>query len=283
MAEPKNTLLIVEDDVDVSDMLSAYFTVQGYKVLAAYSGEDGVKTCATQQPDLVILDIRLPDIDGFEVARRLRSNRRTQEIPVIFLTEKREREDRLKGLQLEAEDYITKPFDIQELRLRVKNSLKRNEQSSLTSTVTGLPEGNLVDERLTEWMDESGWILLLISLENLEKFRETYGFVASDDLIRASALMLHDAMREVGSPNDFLGHLIPTVFIMVIENSTMVPLKEKIKRRLGESLEYFYRDQDRQAGVFEGKHLAVHLEEVVEKPEACENVGKLRLYLEQLI
>jgi DNA-binding response OmpR family regulator len=114
VAEPKNTLLIVEDDVYVADMLNAYFNVQGYKVLTAHWGEDGVKVCLSHLPDLVILDIRLPDIDGFEVARRLRENRRTQDIPIIFLTEKREREDRLEGLKLEAEDYITKPFDIQE-------------------------------------------------------------------------------------------------------------------------------------------------------------------------
>ena len=86
----------------------------------------------------MILDIRLPDIDGFEVARRLRGNRKTREIPIIFLTEKRERGDRLKGLELQADDYITKPFDIQELRLRVRNALQRSRQGSLTNPVTGL-------------------------------------------------------------------------------------------------------------------------------------------------
>ncbi len=98
----------------------------------------------------MILDIRLPDIDGFEVARRLRANRKTREIPIIFLTEKRERNDRLKGLELQADDYITKPFDIQELRLRVRNALQRSRQGPLTNPVTGLPEGSLVDEALEQ-------------------------------------------------------------------------------------------------------------------------------------
>ena len=84
MSDKKSTILIVEDDLDIADMLNAYFRVQGYEVLTVNWGEDGVRACSTNAPDLVILDIRLPDIDGFEVARRLRGNRKTKEIPIIF-------------------------------------------------------------------------------------------------------------------------------------------------------------------------------------------------------
>jgi len=89
VAEAKHKILIVEDDPDVSEMLNAYFRVQGYDVYTVNWGEDGVRAGQTTTPDLIILDIRLPDIDGYEVARRLRKDRRTQEIPIIFLTEKR--------------------------------------------------------------------------------------------------------------------------------------------------------------------------------------------------
>ena len=97
MAEAKPKILIVEDDLDVAEMLNAYFRVQGYEVFTVNWGEDGVRAGQTIFPDLIILDIRLPDIDGYEVARRLRGDRRTNEIPIIFLTEKRERIDRLQG------------------------------------------------------------------------------------------------------------------------------------------------------------------------------------------
>jgi len=145
MAEAKSKILIVEDDLDVADMLNAYFRVQGYEVFTVNWGEDGIRACQTSQPDLVILDIRLPDIDGYEVARRLRSNRRTQQIPIIFLTEKSERLDRMEGLELGADDYITKPFDVQELRLRVRNALRRASQDTLTNPVTSISDGVLVD------------------------------------------------------------------------------------------------------------------------------------------
>jgi DNA-binding response OmpR family regulator len=164
VADAKSKILIVEDDLDVAEMLNAYFRVQGYEVFTVNWGEDGVRAAQTVLPDLMILDIRLPDIDGYEVARRVRSDRRTNEIPIIFLTEKRERVDRLQGFEVGADDYITKPFDVQELRLRVRNALKRVSQGSLTNPVSGLPEGALVDERLSEVIHKSGWALLHISI-----------------------------------------------------------------------------------------------------------------------
>jgi len=185
MSEQKPTLLIVEDDIDIADMLNAYFRVQGYDVMTVNWGEDGVRSCQASMPDLLILDIRLPDIDGFEVARRLRANRKTQEIPIIFLTERRERLDRLRGLELRAEDYITKPFDIQELRLKVRNTLMRARRGNLTNPVTGLPETAMVDERLKQCLKQTDWAVLVVSLLNLDVFREAYGFVASDDLVRS--------------------------------------------------------------------------------------------------
>ncbi|MFN7209434.1 MAG: response regulator transcription factor, partial [Aggregatilineales bacterium] len=120
----KARIMIVEDDPDLSELLQNFFTVQGYEVFSAAWGEEGVRLTREYAPDLVMLDIRLPDIDGYEVCRRIRTNRRTQDIPVIFLTEKRDRVDKLTGLELGVVDYITTPFDIQELRLRVRNVLR---------------------------------------------------------------------------------------------------------------------------------------------------------------
>lgn len=145
MSEERATLLIVEDDQDVAEMLNAYFDVQGYLTFTANWGEDAVKTCLSELPDLVIIDIHLPDIDGFEVACRLRENRRTRDIPIIFLTENQNRENRFRGLELKAEDYISKPFDILELRLRIQNILRRTQRSTTTNPITGLPVSVLVD------------------------------------------------------------------------------------------------------------------------------------------
>jgi len=259
MNEARQRLLIVEDDLDVAEMLNAYFRVQGYEVKTVNWGEDGLKACLSFHPHLVILDIRLPDIDGFEVARRLREDRRTRNIPIIFLTEKRERTDRIQGLSLGADDYITKPFDVQELRLRVRNALRRMSQGSLTNPVSGLPEGNLVDERLEEVLNNPNWSVILISLENLVPFRETYGFVAADDVLRAVSLMLTNALREAGTTEDFLGHLSPTDFIIVTPAARAEALRNLIRPRLEQSLDFFCPIKDREAAATHSQRLTVKM------------------------
>ena len=262
MTEIKPKILIVEDDLDIAEMLNAYFRVQGYEVFTVNWGEDGVRSSQTVHPDLVILDIRLPDIDGYEVARRLRSDRRTAEIPIIFLTEKRDRADRLEGFEFGADDYITKPFDIQELRLRVRNALKRVSQGSLTNPVTGLPEGAVVDEKLSEVLGSDDVALLLVSIENMDAFREAYGFVASDDVLRAISLMIVNTMREFGKPDDFLGHMTGIDFILIVSPSSLVALGEKLRARLEQSLEYFYPIKDRDQMASQNFRLGVKLAEI---------------------
>jgi DNA-binding response OmpR family regulator len=262
VAEAKHKILIVEDDLDVAEMLNAYFRVQGYEVFTVNWGEDGVRAGQTILPDLVILDIRLPDIDGFEVARRLRGDRRTHQIPIIFLTEKRERMDRLQGFEVGADDYITKPFDVQELRLRVRNALKRVSQGSLTNPVSGLPEGLLVEERLSDAIHKSGWSLLHISINHLDAFREAYGFVASDDVLRAISLMIHNTMKETGSPDDFLGHISPTDFVVVMPPAAMSAFQERVRSRLEQSLDYFYPIKDREQASKRPDRLLVRVSEI---------------------
>ena len=262
MAEAKSKILIVEDDLDIAEMLNAYFRVQGYEVFTVNWGEDGVRAAQTVLPDLMILDIRLPDIDGYEVARRVRSDRRTNEIPIIFLTEKRERIERLQGFEVSADDYITKPFDVQELRLRVRNALKRVSQESLTNPVSGLPEGPLVEERLSDVIHKSGWALLHICIQHLDAFREAYGFVASDDVLRAISLMIHNTMKESAAAEDFLGHISPTDFVVVLTPADLPMFQERIRSRLEQSLDYFYPMKDREQAAKQADRLAVQISEV---------------------
>jgi DNA-binding response OmpR family regulator len=280
MADVKSKILVVEDDLDVAEMLNAYFRVQGYEVFTVNWGEDGVRACQTINPDLVVLDIRLPDIDGYEVARRLRVDRRTQDVPIIFLTEKRDRADRLQGLEIGADDYITKPFDVQELRLRVRNALRRASQGSLNNPVSGLPDGALVDEKLNEVLQKRNWSLLLVSIINLDVFRDAYGFVASDDVLRAISLMVHNAMREVGDADDFVGHLTPTDFVLVISTGNLAALQDRVQKRLEQSLDYFYPIKDRDRVSKSGKRLVI---KVVELPSASGRFNNLDALKKELL
>ncbi|NUM45984.1 MAG: response regulator [Anaerolineales bacterium] len=113
----KARILIVEDDIDISNMLRIYFGGQGYDVDAALSGSEAREKTRQGLPHLIVLDIMLPGMNGYDVCRTLRTQTRTSHIPIIFLTQKDERSDKLQGLELGADDYITKPFDIEELKL----------------------------------------------------------------------------------------------------------------------------------------------------------------------
>ncbi|HCK66587.1 MAG TPA: hypothetical protein DHW49_10010 [Anaerolineae bacterium] len=279
MADTKSKILIVEDDPDVAEMLTAYFRSQEYDVSTVNWGEDGVRSAQQSPPDLAILDIRLPDIDGYEVAHRLRKDRRTSDIPIIFLTEKRDRSDKLQGLEIGADDYITKPFDIQELRLRVRNALNRVSQGSLTNPVTGLPEGALVDEKLSDVLGKDNTALLFVSLSNMDAFREAYGFVASDDVLRAISLMIGNTLREFSRAEDFLGHLSPTDFILLIPPSNLSNLSEKLRSRLDQSMEYFYPLKDREQMAKQKDRLSAKLSDISSLKSYKGDVNQLKTEL----
>ncbi|MCB9421425.1 MAG: response regulator [Ardenticatenaceae bacterium] len=233
-------IFIVEDDVDLSEMLTAYFRVQGYTVDSAIRGEEAVAAIKDNPPDIAVLDIRLPDIDGYEVCRRLRQMRQTKNTPVIFLTEKRDREDKLAGLELGAVDYITKPFDIQELRLRIRNALRRARLNTLLNPVTGLPDGELVQERLEGLARQSDWGVVLAGIRGLEKFRDKYGFVAADDVSRAVTLMVTNAVKEGGDENTFVGHTNAGDFIILTTSEQNKQIAERCLVRLQPAIQYFY-------------------------------------------
>jgi PleD family two-component response regulator len=283
MADVKSKILVVEDDLDVAEMLNAYFRVQGYEVFTVNWGEDGIRASQTVDPDLVVLDIRLPDIDGYEVARRLRTDRRTQDVPIIFLTEKRDRDDRLHGLELGADDYITKPFDIQELRLRVRNALQRATQGSLNNPVSELPDGALVDEKFDELLEKGKWSLILVSIINLDIFRDAYGFVASDDVLRAISLMIKNAMRESGNAEEFVGHLTPTDFVLVVSSGNLSALQQLIRKRLEQSLDYFYPIKDRDQVAKSENRLGIKVVEVPASRGRFKDVDMLKKELLRLI
>ncbi|MGH2536112.1 MAG: response regulator transcription factor [Candidatus Promineifilaceae bacterium] len=232
-------LLIVEDNLELAEMLSDYFHAQGYRVTAVDQGEEGLRRAEAEQPDIVLLDVHLPDIDGYQVCRRLRQSRRTGRLPVIFLTERRRREDRLAGLELGAVDYITKPFDIQELSLRVRNAV-RHGRGQAANPVTGLPEGPAVRERLSQTLARPEWALVVAGLRGLDAFRDEYGFVAADDATRAVGLMITNALEASGAAADFVGHLGPAYFVVVTDPERLDKVAAHCRQRLEAAIPYFY-------------------------------------------
>ena len=239
-------MLIVEDDPDISNMLRIYFQSQGYEVTVAQRGEDAMTMCRQQLPHIIVLDIMLPDMDGYDVCRELRSTLRTSHIPIIFLTQKDERSDKIHGLELGADDYITKPFDLEELKLRVKNAMARATIQSLTNPTTGLPSGRLIEDQLRQLMRRDDWGILYVGIQRFNAFGETYGFVAGEEVLRFAAMVLGRSVDNVGTSNDFIGHIGGDDFIIITQKDLLTPVVEDLQSRFDAGVGTHYDWQTRQ-------------------------------------
>jgi len=244
----KARLLVVEDDIDIGNMLKIYFSGMDFDVDVAVRGSDALEKTKHVLPHLIVLDIMLPDIDGYEVCRNLRTSMRTSHIPVIFLTQKDERSDKLQGLELGADDYITKPFDIEELKLRVQGAIRRSERESLTDPRSGLPAGRLIEEQLRRIIREKGWALLDARVNHFDSFKDVYGFVAGDDVLRFTAMMIGEVVDEFGTTSDFIGHAGGDNFIIITNESKAEAIKARLKERFDQEVLTHYNFIDRQQG-----------------------------------
>lgn len=244
----KARILVVEDDFDIANMLRIFFAGLGYDVDIAPRGSVALEKTRQNLPHLIVLDIMLPDIDGYEVCRQLRTTTRTSHIPIIFLTQKDERSDKLQGLELGADDYITKPFDIEELKLRVQNAIARAERESLTDPHSGLPSGRLIEEQLRQIIREDGWAFMDIRINHFEPFKDVYGFVAGDDVLRFTAMLLGEVIDERGSLEDFIGHAGGDNFVVITAEENADPIQTRLKERFDEEILTHYNFMDREQG-----------------------------------
>lgn len=244
----KGHVLFVEDDVDVADTLRIYFTLKDYEVTLAKTGGEGLEQCRRKLPHVIVLDIMLPDMDGYEVCKRLRTHRRTSHVPIIFLTQKDERMDKIAGLSLGADDYVTKPFDMEELSLRVHGAIQRAARDSLTNPTTGLPGNRLIEEQTRALQRKSEWGVLRITIEHLKAFSDKYGFIAGNEVLRFTALLMSETVEELGTLDDFIGHTGWGDFIIISAAGYAKALAQALSERFKAQAEAFYDVKDRSSG-----------------------------------
>lgn len=237
MAEGR--ILIVEDDAELAERLRAYFQARGYEVRVASSGKEALSLTHLWIPEIVIQDIRLPDMDGFEVARRLAENPRTKSTGIFFLTQLGDRESKLKGLELGAVDYIAKPFDLDELELRVRNAIRALRRPRPINPITGLLNRETLAVELASWPQQGEWTAFRILIEGLEEFMDYYGFVAADDLLRAIALVLKNMLAQF-QVESLLGHLGESDFFLLCPAEKAEEIEGKLKEILVHTVEAFF-------------------------------------------
>jgi DNA-binding response OmpR family regulator len=201
-------LLIIEDDYDVAEVLGVYFESQQYAVFHADSGGGGIRMAQRAYPQVILLDLMLPDIDGYETCRQLRRASLTRYIPIIFLTQRDDRATQIKGFELGADDYVTKPFNLDALRLRVQGVIRRATQEQLHEMRTGLPTGYLVQRELKLAGTQSpARAVLRLELEHLAAYNAHYGLLAGHDVFGQVGQIIQQTVAEQGTADDFIGVL----------------------------------------------------------------------------
>jgi len=239
MAE-KPLLLIVEDDPGTAGLLETYFQSQGCRTECVRHGEEAEPLALETRPDIVLLDVRLPGIDGFEVVRRLRAHRRTSTIPILMLTDLHELSDRLKGLEVGVDDYIGKPFDLQEIGLRVRNTIDRAGRKRTTNPVTGLPEGKPVEEGLQRILLQPEWSIVTVRAHGLDAFRAGRGFPAADDMLHAAGQALQNAAASQLKVGAMVGHLTFDEFVILSDMPSLLEFAKSVAAVLKQTAQGFY-------------------------------------------
>lgn len=233
-------ILIVEDNEDLNALITEFFRDEGYTVYSALSGEEGLALSEGNKIDLALLDIRLPGIDGYAVYGKLREQPANQRIPVILLTERRDRSTRLQGLEMGVVDYITKPFDVHELRLRVRNALSRSLLRKSANPVTELPLAIETERKLKALFDsQSAWSVIQLSLGSLDRFRTEYGFIAGADLLRAVAITLRSVLRDLDLTEMYAGHMTTEEIAIVLKEAQAEETFKELRERLADMLPRF--------------------------------------------
>lgn len=238
----KDRLLLIEDDFDVAEMLLMYFQSHDYELLHADTGAEGIELARKAFPTVIILDLMLPDMDGYEIFTQLRSMSLTKFMPVIFLTQRDERAAKVRGLEIGADDYITKPFDIDELRLRVQRSIRRATQENLHEPRTGLPTGAMVEEHVNKRRAE-GFHELHFYIENFQAYADVYSFMAANDVVAHAAKTIRDAVVEMGTDHDFVG-IDGDEFVVMTGLDDIESLETVCKTRFAEQVKTFYTFAD---------------------------------------
>ena len=245
-------ILVVDDDPDILQFVRLNLELDGFVVELAGGGREALEKAAEAPPDLMLLDGMMPEIDGLTVLRRLRSDPTTANIPVIVLTARSLAEDRVKGLDLGADDYITKPFDLEELIARVRTVLRRSQQMRDLSPLTGLPGNFRITGRLEEYLDAGEMVAVVhADLDNFKAFNDHYGFLRGDTVIKFTARTLLSAAEAVKDPIGFVGHVGGDDFVAIVHADNAVPFCEDIIGRFDDGILDYYDTADALQGYIE--------------------------------
>jgi PleD family two-component response regulator len=244
-------LLIVDEDTKAVDALRIFLTEQGHQVDIVSEGDEALAYCRRQLPDLILMETALPDGDGYAVCRELRTTTQTSLVPIIFVTEQRSLQDKVAGLEAGADDFVTKPFDIEELYLRIQAAIRAHQHFSMTDAQTNLPSGRLIEDQIRDLVRATDWTLLYIGVEHVSPFNTEYGFMVGDQVLRFAGNVIQDIVTQFGTLNDFVGRASNEVFLVITRSDQVESMADQLRKGFGEGVRTYYSPTHRERGGIE--------------------------------
>jgi diguanylate cyclase (GGDEF)-like protein len=245
----KQKILIVDDDPDILDILRIVLTERGFEVIEASNGEEALESAKTKAPNLIILDYKIPKLSGIEVCKQLRKDILLQHMPIIMLTGKGEVQDKVEGLGAGADDYIVKPFQVNELVARINMVLRRTSRELDANPLTKLPGNVSILDELQSRIDKGApFAVGYADLDKFKAYNDTYGFEHGDDIIKETARIIIRAVKTKGSPEDFIGHIGGDDFVFISSPERSDGICKKIIQDFETEAPKFYNKQDANRG-----------------------------------
>ncbi len=249
------SVLVVDDDPFIARLLEIELRAAGYEVRVGGDGEEALELANERTPDLVLADVMMPKMDGFELTRRLRQDPRTASVSIIMLTARGLSSDKLEGFSAGADDYIVKPFDTPELLARVRGVLRRAREMRAQSPLTGLPGNVRIEEEIETRVDNSAdFAILYADLDYFKAFNDHYGFMRGDSVIQMTARLLQDIALSIGGPETFVGHVGGDDFIVITGQEQAVELAERVISDFDTQAPNLYDPEDAERGYIEVKN-----------------------------
>lgn len=242
--EPR--ILVADDEPDLLIVMRDILEREGFHVQTASNGQEALESIRKDPPDIAILDLMMPRLDGFDVCRELRKDPILETLPLIILSASTGNDSKVTGLNLGADDFITKPVDVAELLARVRMILRRSRQGLEANPLTHLP-GNVSIETHVEAALASGKALavLYLDLNQFKAYNDSYGYDAGDHALKATAQLLLRVVREHSDEGDFVGHIGGDDFIVITQPSRMEILAKRIIAEFDAMVPSFYKEEDR--------------------------------------
>lgn len=245
----KTRILIVDDDPDIRDVLKITLTQEGYEIMEAPDGQEGLKLAQTKNPDLVICDFKMPKMDGKEVCKVLKKDILLSHMPIIMLTGKGDISDRVGGIDAGADDYIVKPFEPQELIARIKMIIRRTQRDLEANPLTRLPGNVSILSELQRKLEQNSlYAVCYIDLDKFKAYNDKYGFEHGDEVIKESARIFIRVTKDIGNPDDFIGHIGGDDFVIITTPDKVDAICERVISEFDKASPTFYSEQDRKAG-----------------------------------